>query len=366
MAALTALATQQTQGHGTNPSLSIRVLEKHALQELRVQSPSDVGKWNEVKLSRGQIWVNGKAQKEASWGTLDSTIKIKTGDFTRIYPGSVHISVVNGNSLLILNQVPLEEYVACVTAFESGHDRSQPEYLKALGAVVRAYALSHRKRHPNYDLCDLSHCQVYQGMPPTFGFWKKMAEAGQDYSWPTGTDPKLLFFHRCCGGALESSEQIWGGSPSPNRVGPDELDGKVLCREDGFFHWNSTAPIQDLGEVLAGIGGLLPHSRMTDLKIVERTTGGRAKTFLAFFYLPDGQTREVKVNAPRFFSEFGKRHGWRVFPSSWFEMQREGDLYKFSGKGFGHGVGLCQSGALKLAQLGWDWKKILGFYFPGR
>jgi SpoIID/LytB domain protein len=97
----------------------------------------------------------------------------------------------------------------------------------------------------------------------------------------------------------------------------------------------------------------------------ETTSHGRNKTFSALFEAKDGETHEIRENALRFESEFGKRFGWRVFPSDWFEIKKEGDAYYFSGRGFGHGVGLCQSGALRLAQLGWDWRRILDFYFPG-
>ncbi|HJT25715.1 MAG TPA: SpoIID/LytB domain-containing protein, partial [bacterium] len=155
-------------GQEDNPLLSIRILEKPNPQELEVQCPANKGVWNEIKLTRGQMTVNGKAQTTTSWGNPASSVKIKTGNLTRIYPGQIQISTSPGEKdveFLILNRVPLLDYAACVAAFESGHDPSQPEYLKALGVLVRYYALSHRKRHPGYDLCDLSHCQVYQGMP---------------------------------------------------------------------------------------------------------------------------------------------------------------------------------------------------------
>ena len=105
---------------------------------------------------------------------------------------------------------------------------------------------------------------------------------------------------------------------------------------------------------------------LKSFKVAEKTTSGRNKTLAATFLLPSEGTREIRENAIKFESEFGKRYGWRVFPSDWFSIQQEGQTYHFTGRGLGHGVGLCQSGALRLAQLGWTWEKMLNFYFPSR
>jgi stage II sporulation protein D len=296
-------------------------------------------------------------------------VKIRTPHLTRIYRGQIEVSTqsaANGTELVILNRIPLSDYTACVTAFESAYDHSQPEYLKALAVVVRTYALSHRHRHGTYDLCDLSHCQVYQGIPPKFPFWKKIAEAGAAYSFPPAVDTRAVYYNRCCGGMLESADQIWGGAPSPSRTGPDEWEGEVLCQADPLFRWASSAEAGKVESVLKAMAHLPPEAVMNSFEVAEKTAFGRNKTFSAIFLLPSEGRREIRENAIRFESEFGKRYGWRVFPSDWFSIQREGGTYHFTGRGFGHGVGLCESGALRLAQLGWDWEKILGFYFPSR
>ncbi len=356
-------------GQEDNPLLSIRILEKPNPQELEIQCPANKGVWNEVKLTRGQMTVNGKAQNTASWGDPGSSVRIKAGNLTRIYPGQISVSPPpreKGIELFILNRVPLLDYAACVAAFESGHDPSQPEYLKALGVLVRYYALSHRKRHPNYDLCDLSHCQVYQGMPPHFGFWRGIIQAGKGYRFPAAVDPQSLYFSRCCGGQLESAGQIWGGPPSPNRTGPDVLNGETLCEGDSFFHWKSSTRAENIEAILKTMAQLPAGASLQSLSVVEKTTHGRNKTLAAIFELPDGETRETRENVQKFVSEFGKNYGWRVFPSLLFDFRREGDMYTFSGRGLGHGVGLCQSGALRLAQKGRSWREILEFYFPSK
>ncbi len=354
-------------GEENNPILCVRILEKQNLQAFEIQSPADQGPWNQVKLTRGIWTVNGIPLTRMSYGSPQSKVKLKAANLTRIYPGQIVLSSQGGPQdaeMVILNLVSLSDYTACVTAYESDYDDSQPEYLKALAVVVRTFARAHRGRHRTYDLCDLSHCQVYQGLPPRFGFWEKIAEAGAGFYFPSSFDARSIYFHRCCGGLLESADQIWGGTPSPNRTGSDEWNGEILCRADPFSHWTSTTAVQNAEGILRAMAQLPPDAVLKTLEIEEKTKFGRNKTLLATFQLAAGETLAIHENAVRFESEFGKKFGWRVFPSDLFEIHQKDDTYQFTGRGLGHGVGLCQSGALRLAQLGWSYEKILNFYFP--
>ena len=355
-------------GRGENLVLSVRILEKQKAQELEIQSSSGKGGWDVIKLSRGVGSVNGKALTRATWGNLDSMVKIRAGELTRIYPGRILVSTAAEGKeaeFLVLNQVSLTDYVACTTASESGYDPTQPEYLKALSAVIRGYALEHLRRHGIYDLCNLAHCQVYQGVPAHFDFWRKIAETSRDSAGIPGKRP--FYFNRCCGGVLESASETWGGSQEgmgKSRTGPDEVNGRILCAEDPHSHWETHADRSQLEETLYGLAAFPEKAPLSDFRVVEKTSMGRNKTFAAIVKLSNGRDDEVRVNAQRFISEFGRLYGWRIFPSLLFDIHRDGQTYHFQGRGMGHGVGLCQSGALKLAQMGWKWKDILDFYFP--
>lgn len=344
------------------PTLTVRVLEKRALAQVQLREDEN-GDWTEIKLTRANLSVNGKAF--SSYRTNARLIvHLKADGLDRRYPGILTLSPASdGKSLQIIDELSLDEYVACVTASESGYDKSQPEYLKALGAVIREYALGHLKRHPDYDLCDLAHCQVFQGIPKDFSFWEKIAHATETYAPAIG--PNCFYFHHCCGGILESAQKVWGGPETQgSRTGPDEEDGEILCQEDPKFTWKTETPVRNIEKVLRDLGGLPTTAQLMDLQVVEKE-GPRNKTLLGSFHLSDGRTREVRINAQKFVSEFGKKFGWRVFPSLWFEVTRSGENFNFSGKGFGHGVGLCQAGAIRLAQKGHKWEEILNFYFPG-
>ena len=349
------------------PALSVRILEKRKLSQVQIKEEGNDATWADVKLTRGVLTVNGKPENDHRWGGTMG-FRLKATGLRRHYPGSLVVSTspeAPKEALMFLNDVSMNDYVGCVTASESGFDESEPEYIKALAAVIRGYAQGNHHRHKNYDLCDLAHCQVYQGYPPHVEFWKKTIEACKDL--PKNMAARPFYFHRCCGGTLESADQVWGGPrnhPLSTRTGPDELNGKILCESDSFFRWNTSTQSENIRITFGEMANLPEGSTLRSMRIVEKTTHGRNKTLEADFYSPDGRTREVRENVPRFISMFGKRYGWRVFPSDWFEIQKDGDLYRFTGHGLGHGVGLCQSGALELARMGWGWKDILNFYFP--
>jgi len=345
------------------PTLTIRILEKKNFSQVQCAEVKTVG-WTEIKLSRGILTVNGKPRTSLRLGG-EGGFHLKSSSFDRHYPGTLVVSRASDDrgKLLFINEVPFAQYVACVTASESGFDESQPEYLKTLAVVVREYARGHLRRHTGYDLCDLAHCQVYQGTPPHFDFWEKIAASTEGFK--SVSSPNSYYFHRCCGGVLESADQVWGGKSFDNtRKGPDEADGVVLCRSDPLFRWKTEVEVKKIAATFQEMAGLPKGSLLTGCEVTEKTPQGRDKTLTASFNLPNGHSREVRENAGKFISEFGKRYGWRVFPSNWFEIKKEGEWFRFSGHGMGHGVGLCQSGALKLAQMGWSWRQILKFYFP--
>ncbi len=348
--------------------LSVRILEKLNPASILIQTPSGQGPWDEVKLSRGFLWVNGKARSGALWGRVGGFCKIKVNQMTRVYPGTLSIRLFNeasGPELQILNHPSLDDYVACVSAAESDDPHGLwPEYDKSLAALVRLYALTHRMRHLRYDYCDLAHCLLYEGLPQRMDYWRDVAQTVSGVPAPAaGTHPNY-YFHRNCGGTLDSAGDIWGGASEPIARTRDELNGETLCQGGASYRWKTSAPAPQVEKALVETAGLPPGTKLLSWRVLEKTPGGRDKTFEAIFTAADAPPRDRRINAQKFISQFGKDNGWRVFPSAWFTWKRSGDTYYFEGRGQGHGVGLCQDGALALAKKGWDWRKILRFYFP--
>jgi SpoIID/LytB domain protein len=357
-----------SQAPAQDTDLSVRILEKLNPASISIQTPPGQGPWDQVKLSRGFLWVNGKARSQAFWGRDGGLCKIKVNQITRVYPGTLTISLFNeasGLELQILNHPSLDDYVACVSAAESDDPNGLwPEYDKALAALVRLYALTHRMRHSRYDYCDLAHCQLYEGLPKRMDYWRDVAQTVSGVPAPAAGADTNYYFNRNCGGTLDSAGAIWGGASKPISRTRDELNGEILCQSGASFRWKTSAPAAQVEKALAETAGLPQQTKLLSWRTLEKTPGGRNKTFEAIFTATDGPARDARINAQKFISQFGKDNGWRVFPSAWFTWKQSGGTYYFEGRGQGHGVGLCQDGALALAKKGWDWRKILGFYFP--
>jgi stage II sporulation protein D len=352
-------------GAWAEPTLTIRILEKKRISQIQVLEEGTNGTWTKVKLSRGFLMVNGKPGTRRRFGGKEG-FRLKTRGLERYYPGFLTLSVAPeppGENLMFLNEVSFNEYVTCVTAAEAEFDLAFPEYLKALAAVVRGYAHTHLHRHPGYDLCDLAHCQVYAGIPSRYETWLALAESSREGAHHRSGN--IFYFHRCCGGTLESPEAVWNAKESRDRPPfPDQWKGKILCRGDSHFHWRRSVPLSKLVPIVNELGKLPPGGRLRELRVTRLSAGGTVLELSALVSLPGDSSRDLKINAEKFISLSGKSLGWGLFPSRRFKLSIDGSRLEIEGMGLGHGVGLCQSGARRLAQLGWSWREILKFYFP--
>ena len=98
-----------------------------------------------------------------------------------------------------------------------------------------------------------------------------------------------------------------------------------------------------------------------DFRISKVNSSGWVKQVKLFF--KGGKEKTLRGEA--FHIQMGRKLGWNVFKSANFSIMKNGTFWEFSGKGLGHGVGLCQYGAKALAQKGKPYPYILNFYFPG-
>ena len=143
----------------------------------------------------------------------------------------------------------------------------------------------------------------------------------------------------------------------PSRV--DTLNGRVVCADSPHFRWSRRIPSSDLTKALASdkrtrIGGVV-----SNLTVVSRDKSGRASVVRI-----DGR-KPVSCDGYVFWNTVCRNLGWASLKSAAFTVARSGDSFEFKGRGLGHGIGMCQWGAKKRADSGWDSRRILGFYYPG-
>jgi stage II sporulation protein D len=258
-----------------------------------------------------------------------------------------------GGVLIFAVRLPVENYVERVVASESGPEDSL-ESLKALAIVVRSYALHESHGHADYDLCDSTHCQLLRWsgevqVRSAAAHVATLATAGETL-WFHG-QRALGYFHKDCGGRTATPAEIWPRSQPvaylPSRVDP-------FCVAHGGREWSEELTRAQLTTVLAA-HGLVPQG-WRDLNVARRGESGRAVTL---------RLDSTEISAEQFRLAVGESMGWNRIPSTWFEVSRQGDRFLFHGRGWGHGVGLCQTGAAVMAAQGQSAQQILAQYFPG-
>lgn len=314
-----------------------------------------------------ELLFTEKTTVRANGNALTLTAAGKTGNAPRFFSDApvtltahgetvtlhdpVTIAARNG-ALVIVVTLPVESYVERVVASESGAADSA-ESLKALAIVVRSFALHEAHGHTDYDLCDSTHCQLLHwggnGGRAAAAHTATLATAGEAL-WFHG-QRALAYFGKDCGGRTASPTEVWPRARIVSYL-PSQPDR--YCTADGGKEWASEITRTDLSAALAAHG--LAKPGWQNLSVVRRGESGRAVTIKV-----DG----AEIGADEFRLAVGESLGWDRIPSTWFEVSREGDRFAFHGRGWGHGVGLCQKGAATMAQQGRSAQEILGQYFPG-
>ena len=160
------------------------------------------------------------------------------------------------------------------------------------------------------------------------------------------------YFGKDCGGETALPGEIWPRSRSAEPYLRSRADS--YCMRRGGNTWVSELERSELTQALAAAGLMRPGWK--NLTVSRRGESGRAVTVKI-----DGS----EISAEEFRLAVGKALGWNKVPSTWFEVDQQGDRFLFHGRGWGNGVGLCQKGAAEMGAQGKIMAEILEQYFPG-
>ena len=254
--------------------------------------------------------------------------------------------------LVIAVTLPVESYVERIVSSESGPSDTQ-QSLRALAIVVRTFALHEPHGHTDYDLCDSTHCQLLHwggnpGRQPA-AHTATLATAGETL-WFHATRA-LAYFNKDCGGRTASPTEIW---PRAHAVPYLPSQPDRYCSSTNSREWASDLTRTELSAALASAGLAAPGWQ--HLAVERRGESGRAVTL---------RLDATQISAESFQLAVGQALGWSKIPSTWFEVSQQGDHFLFHGRGWGHGVGLCQKGAAAMASQDRSAQQILQQYFPG-
>lgn len=259
------------------------------------------------------------------------------------YSGSIEVWK-GENGLYIVNEVPLEDYIKGVVAGEVGNSWDI-EALKAQAVVARTYAL-YQKLHNGkmpYDLTSSVIHQVYRsGNIP-----ENIAKAVNDTRGEILTyegKPIIAYYHSTSGGMTEDPAEVFGKSY------PYLKPVETSCELSPYFMWEKRIPVSEI-ERASNVTGI------KEIMIDDLTVSNRARDFRIIT-----ENGEHKIPA----KELRKSLGWDRLPSTMItNITKDEDAFIFEGKGYGHGVGMCQWSALDMAKKGMSYRDILSKFYPG-
>jgi stage II sporulation protein D len=271
----------------------------------------------------------------------------------RSYKGSMEVIEDKNATLTVINELSLEEYVMGVLAGET--PRNWPlEALKAQAIAARTFAVLNRsqarQRGDSYDLEGTAFFQMYQGSDLVNDNIRKavIQTRGDVLTYKSGLIQ--AFFHSNCGGRTARALDVWSKDMPYLR--------SVECsygNNGPHYHWKAEFPVVDLVHKLQKAG--VPLADVVRLQAAAWDESGR----MAQVAIMDENGYERKMRG----SVLRMTVGPDIIRSTRFEASVGQDKIHFAGKGWGHGVGLCQEGAYGMALKGFGAFDILRHYYHG-
>ncbi len=257
--------------------------------------------------------------------------------------------------LRVLITVPSERYVAAALNGETAPDEPLAS-LKAMAVAVRTFALVNQSRHQSdgFGLCDSTHCQALRFGPARPEVERAVQETTGESLW-FGDRRAHIYYTQNCGGMTEDAANEWPAEQAVYlRSHPDPY-----CIRRPSAEWHAQIGLDQLGRIFHEQGWrTLQH--FDSLQVTKRSANGRA-LLLEF----GGDSIHVSISASSFRFAINRALGWNTIRSDSYKAAISGAMLHVDGKGYGHGVGLCQAGAYEMAAEGRDYRDILQFYFPG-
>ena len=291
------------------------------------------------------VVIDGRA---AAGFRLRSTRPIRLNG--REYAGPLDV-VRNGAGITVVSELGLEDYIVGVLRAET-NEKWPGETLRAQAVVARTYAAYHRQLNagkPYHIVASTAHQQFAGRVPATSPVWDAVRDtAGQVLLWEGELFP--AFYHTESGGYTEDPRMVFAARNMP-ALKPVRCE---FSTGSPHFFWNLDVRLADLAQVLrrndVTVGSIVA------IDVSERTPSLRAATLTIH-----GTQTSARVRG----NELRRMLGYDTLKSTLFAVAVDGDWARFAGRGYGHGVGMCQWGAKGMAEQGYPLRKILEFYYPG-
>jgi stage II sporulation protein D (peptidoglycan lytic transglycosylase) len=338
----------------------------------------DDAQWT-VAVRSGRLRLSGGRGGSAS--SLESPLTIRALDATsrvvvngRAYRGELLV-LSSGDEVIVVNRLPIEDYLRGVVPLEIGERQaSEHAAVEAQAIAARSYAYTHRSLAERFDVRATVDDQVYGGA----GAERAVSDAAVAatagavlrYAGRIADTP----YHSTCGGMTAEPSEVWtgeSGAPYLRRV-DDHIPGsrRAYCDISPRYEWTREMTGAEVGAAvtryLRSRGSSVQIGVARSLSVESRTPSGRVGTLAV-----DGSAGETTLrgNAIRYALKVA---GGELLNSTYFSIESSGSSrsaagrhFTLHGHGYGHGIGMCQWGAIGRARAGQDAVTILQTYYPG-
>lgn len=261
----------------------------------------------------------------------------------RTYEGNIEVMLTPDlGQFLLVNTVNMEHYIAGVVESEGGKG-SNLEYYKIQAILCRTYLLAQLNRHvqEGYEVCDDVHCQAYSSKASEEDIIAAVFATKGLVVVDNNLNLITAAFHSNCGGQTVNSEDVWAISTSYLKSVKD-----TFCTSQSQAHWQRAISYEDWKEYLV---------------LKQKNSKNKSSEIITSFNQASGrvvylQDKGYKIPLKNIRNDFKLK-------STFFSLQQNGDSITFKGRGYGHGVGLCQEGAMAMAKRNYSYEYILHFYY---
>jgi len=377
------------------PVVRVLVVESRRTIRLRVPGASTVGA-DAVSGVSGRIERGGDLSVRASDGEIvlaDGRRKVFGAKSVFVAPADGEVSTIDGASyrggflfvatrggVAAINVIDIDEYLKGVLPSEIGYLKgAQYEAFRAQAFAARSYALSKlgEKRGELYDLNATVMDQVYRGASSESEAANRAVDETRGLVCAFLGEPARAYYCSCCGGHTADIRAVWPWkTPYPYLYGVRDTvlgtAGESLCRGSRHFRWTARWSASDLSAVLHRTIPRELHASAGDVgRILDVRPLGTGR---------DGRVAGLEIETDReSFTVQGDRIRWVLKPDPGSDAILRSTLFNMDvsrsggrvasidvlGGGNGHGVGMCQTGAIRMAELGYSGEQIISHYYPG-
>jgi stage II sporulation protein D (peptidoglycan lytic transglycosylase) len=301
-----------------------------------------------ITIQNNTLYINDKKH------VADSVLLFPRKGFIQFdgnYYQGCFLIVKKDSHVYLINQLDLEDYIYSVLRWESWPGWPI-EVNKAFAIAIRSYlvakVLQAHKQNNLFHIKNTNIHQTYNGVHTSIGLKRAISET---YGYVLTYDKKPIeaMFDSCCGGIIPAHLSGINFSKAPYLARDYPC---TFCKNSKIYSWQLDCSVDDFETILRNAGYYVKD--IHDIKVIKKDRAGAPERVM----IRDGDTT-LHLTGKQMYSLLTK------IKSFCYSIEKKGKQISFKGRGYGHHLGICQWGARRMIDAGWNYTAILQFYYPG-